>query len=754
MGIARPFSSFELKFLNKYYSSSNKLPLKDYNPKSNQKVKWKCPDCKHTEIKPVKEKLDWVRLRTNYNKSEIKRFCLNCIRIKFPYLPKNASSKRLRTFTARFNKDGSFKQNGKKHLLKEWDYEKNTIGPDRYHYSANYKVWWKCKYGHSFQNTIRNRHSHNGRCPKCYWFSTKTETRIFSELKLIDPKVEFRKKIDGFECDIFLKSSNIAIEIDGYPWHATKKKIAVDKKKSKHIKSLGITLLRFRERRCTRIHSTDTIYDERDAIADNIFKPFTRLLRKIKRLSKSNAVKKRVTKYLSENSCFINNDVYNDIYHNSANYGFNKIPADKLHKEFPKLWGSKNRLPMSHYPKLSCKKVWWKCPECKDEYKKTVKSMTVSWENRYKNGGLRNARKTNLCPIHRRGAKVNKFNNLVAVYGKWIFDVWDYKKNSKSPYKVKAATYNTEPVWIKCHVGCDSYLRDIGSLAALHRTYGKKDCLVLTCSKCHEKYYTKKSLNISKKQIEKIVSNRIKEIVASECKSSPISDLDLGKKLHKEGLFSLNSIQYRSRTKSSLSDHQLYLLGNGCRETAGIKAPTYRRFLSLYDRYGKRLSEFWDTKKNKQSIHDFNYYGDRHNYSKKDKNYKYKIIWLKCPNGCSSKHDSYNLLTYLDDSKSRNKSKTARGIRCSVCCSSFNVSKNIIKLEKNIIDIINNEFEPLNDNKIADILTKSNAVSGFSNANIQKDLVRDLRSDLGIPIYRERKKLFDKGEKIEYEYVQ
>ena len=81
MGNVKPFSAFELKFLGKYYSSSNKLPLKDYSPASNQKVKWKCSDCKHTEVKPVKEKLHWVRLRTNYNKSDIKLFCVNCIRI-------------------------------------------------------------------------------------------------------------------------------------------------------------------------------------------------------------------------------------------------------------------------------------------------------------------------------------------------------------------------------------------------------------------------------------------------------------------------------------------------------------------------------------------------------------------------------------------------------------------------------------------------------------------------------------------------
>lgn len=741
MGIVKPFSAFELKFLGKYYSRTNKLPLKDHSPASNQKVKWKCPDCKHTEVKPVKEKVKWIRNRiwSSYNESDIKRFCLNCIRIKFPYLPKNASSKRLRMFSVAFDRHGSFKQKGNKYVLEQWDYEKNPVGPDRYITGSGYKVWWKCKYGHSFQNTIRNR-SRNGRCPKCHYYSSKEEARLFSELKLIDPKVEFRKKINGFECDIFLKSSNIAIEIDGYPWHASKKNIARDKNKSKHIKSFGITLLRFRERRCTRIHSTDTIYDERDNKAYDKFKPFTRLLRKIKRLSKSNIVKKRITKYLSENSCFINNDVYDDIYHNSANYGFNMIPADKLHKEFPKLWGSKNRLPMSDYPKMSHKKVWWKCPECKDEYKTAVKNMTISWHRKYEIGGLRKARKTNLCPIHRHAPEVNKLNNIVTVYGKWILDVWDYKKNSKSPYKVKA--FGKESVWIKCHMGCDSYLRNTKSLDAFYRNHGKKDCLVLKCSKCHQNYHTKKSLNMSTKQIEKIVSKRIKEIVASECKSSPISDLDLGKKLHKEGLFSLNSARHSSRTKSSLSDNYLYRLAIAYRQIAGIKAPTYRKFVSLYDRYGERLSEFWDTKKNKQSIHDFNCYGDRHNYSKKDKNYKSRTIWLKCPNGCSSKRDSYNLLACLDDPKTKN-------LKCNVCSKSFDLSKNIIKLEKNIIDIINNESNPLTDRKIAHILTKSDAVSPFSNKNIDKALVRILRSDLGIPIYRERKKLFDKREKIE-----
>lgn len=51
-------------------------------------------------------------------------------------------------------------------LLKEWDYDKNRLGPDQYTQTSNKVVWWKCNNGHSFEQRIKQR-IYGCRCPYC-----------------------------------------------------------------------------------------------------------------------------------------------------------------------------------------------------------------------------------------------------------------------------------------------------------------------------------------------------------------------------------------------------------------------------------------------------------------------------------------------------------------------------------------------------------------------------------------------------------
>jgi hypothetical protein len=62
-------------------------------------------------------------------------------------------------------------------LASEWDYEKNKIIPEDVSLGSNKKVWWKCKYGHSWNEAISNRCRGRG-CPYC-------SGRRVSELKYI-----------------------------------------------------------------------------------------------------------------------------------------------------------------------------------------------------------------------------------------------------------------------------------------------------------------------------------------------------------------------------------------------------------------------------------------------------------------------------------------------------------------------------------------------------------------------------------------
>jgi hypothetical protein len=56
-------------------------------------------------------------------------------------------------------------------LLKEWDYEKNTIDLETLTYGSNKKVWWLCSKNHSFSSTPKNKFRSTEKkykgCPYC-----------------------------------------------------------------------------------------------------------------------------------------------------------------------------------------------------------------------------------------------------------------------------------------------------------------------------------------------------------------------------------------------------------------------------------------------------------------------------------------------------------------------------------------------------------------------------------------------------------
>ncbi len=57
----------------------------------------------------------------------------------------------------------------KPELLKDWNYEKNTVSPKEVTCGSHKKVWWKChKCGYEWQTTPHNRTGNNRTgCPKC-----------------------------------------------------------------------------------------------------------------------------------------------------------------------------------------------------------------------------------------------------------------------------------------------------------------------------------------------------------------------------------------------------------------------------------------------------------------------------------------------------------------------------------------------------------------------------------------------------------
>lgn len=70
-------------------------------------------------------------------------------------------------------------------LMSEWNYDKNDTSPERLTVGSGVKVWWKCKNGHEWQATIKDRHRGAG-CPYC---SGRFAISGINDLQTMNPKL-------------------------------------------------------------------------------------------------------------------------------------------------------------------------------------------------------------------------------------------------------------------------------------------------------------------------------------------------------------------------------------------------------------------------------------------------------------------------------------------------------------------------------------------------------------------------------------
>ncbi len=114
------------------WDSAQNMPLtpNDVTPHSGKKVWWKCPEG-HT----------WTRTVSGQIKS---RGCPSC---RKPV------------------KHRSFAEEHPE-LAGEWDMSRNDRPPEQYAAHSNKKVWWRCRYGHTWQATPDSR-SRGSSCPLC-----------------------------------------------------------------------------------------------------------------------------------------------------------------------------------------------------------------------------------------------------------------------------------------------------------------------------------------------------------------------------------------------------------------------------------------------------------------------------------------------------------------------------------------------------------------------------------------------------------
>ena len=72
-----------------------------------------------------------------------------------------------------------------KELMKEWDWDKNSINPSDISYGSDKKVWWICPKGHSYDSVVHNRIKGVG-CPIC---TNKRVLTGFNDLATTNPRL-------------------------------------------------------------------------------------------------------------------------------------------------------------------------------------------------------------------------------------------------------------------------------------------------------------------------------------------------------------------------------------------------------------------------------------------------------------------------------------------------------------------------------------------------------------------------------------
>ena len=108
-------------------------------------------------------------------------------------------------------------------LMEEWNFEKNTISPEKITKGSHDLIWWKCKYGHEWKTSVGNRIKMH-KCPYC---SGRFAIKGVNDLETINPTLakewNYEKNGKLKPCDVKFASNKKVWWIckHGHEWEAT-----------------------------------------------------------------------------------------------------------------------------------------------------------------------------------------------------------------------------------------------------------------------------------------------------------------------------------------------------------------------------------------------------------------------------------------------------------------------------------------------------------------------------------------------------
>ena len=366
---------------------------------------------------------------------------------------------------------------------------------------SNKKVTWKCKNNHKFTQRIFSR-VNGAKCPKCYGRRySKSEIRIYCEIKKYYPKTIIHKKINNLECDIFVPNLNAIIEYDGFHWH--KNKIETDQKKTKQLEELGYNVLRIRNK-LDQI-SKNNIYSKKDIIDKNDVNQVFLFLSK---LETNKGIRKDLLKYHNFEDWQQKTEFNEMILKVSM-----VLYEDSLEKKLPevkKFWDYEKNYPLtpSDVSYGSKEKCWLKC-EKKHSFETVVGRIKSKFGN-----------KSSFCTIC-SGHKVIHETSFGSRFPQ-LLNEWDFEKNDEiNPFTLP--TTIIKDFWWVCSKCNNSFKQRLAN-----RTIQKSGC-----PKCAEKKRKKTMLEVALNRRKKYMSLRQLKLLLKEKQINTIKRYIEFKRLNK-----------------------------------------------------------------------------------------------------------------------------------------------------------------------------------------------------------------------------
>ncbi len=242
-------------------------------------------------------------------------------------------------------------------LAKDWHPTKNgELTPSDVTAGGGQKVWWTCKHAHSWRASVGARVNSGTGCPKCSLQTSRVEIAVYTEVSAIFDKVSWQKKIDGYECDIYLDDYKIGIEVDGVYWHKMRPKAEI--RKSEQFDKRGIQLFRMREMGLEHLSERDISFKWSNDFLPIIIELLKQVLNYAELDQKDIG---SINDYISDNR-LRNEKLYRKIV--------SELPApppgESLGDHSEKLcneWAYDLNIPLTpkHFRPASNKNVWWRC---------------------------------------------------------------------------------------------------------------------------------------------------------------------------------------------------------------------------------------------------------------------------------------------------------------------------------------------------------------------------------------------------------